>query len=756
MPLITEKKASLAGGVNQQASEHRLSSQVEEMIDCVPTLDRGLMKRSPTENLPLKFLDDSVATLDFTNDMWSYEFDKGSGLEESDEFSYTINENGLQILNTTSGILYENGNGINYEGAANTYLNGVFAGRNGYSATTIKDTVFLVNKTIEPLMLTTIEVPDFDIKGYIWVKRSDPIDGYKHGADIYLKLNGVDQPVISVPLGTAKVSSDAAATDLATRITAASVNLTATASGSVVEIIVSGAGYTMEAVNASDSFGDSASFGWGYKVEALSDLPKNMGTFAPLVRIGKNARESFWMLYSGGQWKEHYEVGINTGVDPDTMPHIVVPELNIGTGFVEFYVRTYQVDGVNKWDDRDKGDNTTNKPPLFLDPDKLSPIKDIFFFRNRMGLITSGGTSLSEVGEYGNFFRTSVATLLDGDRVDSAVESRAAINIEHALVFDDSVLFFSNKSQFRFEGGDILSPKSFKITEITSYEIDQRIKPLAMNNHVYFVSKRGDKSAVFEMRISNNSTRSSEADDITAHCQSYIDGDLDRMTSSPVNNMLFLTSRDNTDTVFVYKYYDSGNTRHQSAWFKWSFNGEVFVGFTIGKKFHIMINRKEVIAGSDWVMGTGEWRMAKPWLMTSSWIMSPDDITDLPQFEKLNIFPQDQNLVFLDNDDTIINSFVNFGEWVAGQDGNKEIRGSLKFRTIEFSSEDGSEFGLWVRDKNRDTIRTVAHKYIDGRKPSVYGDSKNIETGIVGQDDKGFRLTAVSFEGTLNRRAKTK
>ena len=751
MSLITEKKGSLSGGVNQQAAEHRLSSQVEEMINCLPTLDRGLLKRNPTSKLDIKYLDGTEANLSFDNDMWSYEYDKGSSSGDTDlsEFSVSITPTkGLQILNVRTGTLYNKTSGINYEGNSEAYLSSSFAGRNGYAATTIKDTIFMVNKTISPVMKNSTEVHPYEQRGYIWIKRIDPIDGYNYGCTIYLDYNGTET-IVDIPLGEAKTSSSAAAADLATRITASSTYLTATSNGSLVEI-KSTSGRNIDSVNASDSYGDSASFGWGHNVETVSDLPSNMADYRPLVQVGSNDRDSYWLYYTSGIWKEHYEIGIPVEVDGDTMPHTIKQKLNSSTGYTEFYVSTFE------WENREIGDETTNKVPRFLDTELNAPIKDIFFFRNRMGLITSSGTSLSETGEYGNFFRTSVAALLDSDRIDTGVESRTAINMEYNIVFDDSVVFFSDKSQFRFEGGDILSPSSYKITEILQNEVDLSIRPVVLNDKIFFVSRRGDYSAVFEMYISNSSTRSSEAIDITAHCQSYIDGELDRLTTSPVNNMLFISSRENRDTAFVYKYYDSGDTRHQSAWFKWTFNGQLFATFALGKSFHITIDRTGGVEGGDWIVGTGVWRMDEVWKMASPWIMSPESIESVQQFESLDIFPQYHGNTFLDNDDTIIPSFVNFGEWVSGAEGNKEIRGTLKFKTIQISAEPDSEYGVWIEDTNRGTTREIKHKYIDGRKPMVYGDAKVMKTGIIAEEEKGFRINTISFEGNLNLRARAR
>ncbi len=744
MALITEKKKDLSGGVNQQAPVHRLGNQVEEMINCVPTVDRGLLKRSPTRHLRLKDVYGRRAELDYDLDMWTYEYDRGTGGDNLSEFSFSMTPDGLQIVNVNTGVVYREGMGLNYLGFSKQYLF-PFGGRMGYSATVVKDTVFLTNKLRQPRMLPSTESDPYKRRGYIWIKRADFVNGYSYGASIHLRSTNGHTSVINVApvLATDTV---AGASALASAIASSSSLIGASASGSNVEVLCT-TGYTIESVNATDTFGNLASFGWAWQVDSMSDLPNNMGAYSPLVRVGTSSQSAYWMDYKEGAWRESYQVGIDTEIDETTMPHIVYRQYNSSTKQVEFFVEVY------KWNDRAFGDDKTNKRPSFLNPEMATPIKDIFFFRNRMGVITESSITMSEVGEYGNFFRTSVAALLDGDRIDSGVESRHAVRMEYALVYDDSVIMFSDKSQFRFSGGNLLSPASYTITEITANEVNIAVRPINLNDRLFFVAKRGDYSAVYEMFISNNSNRSSGAVDISAHCQAYIDMDVDRLTGSPVNNMLFITSRENRRVMFAYKYHESGGQKHQSAWFKWRFNGDIYAGFAIGKDFHLMINRDEAVKKSDWILGTGRWVMEKLWKMDAPWIMSPASLQGLPQFESMEIFPPEPDeVIFIDNNFATYESFVNFGEWVLGTDGNKEIRGSLKMKTIIINGSDDSTFDLWVKNKMRGTIRVVEHKYLKGRKPMVYGDSKDVETGFISDDPTGFKIASVSFEGDFNKR----
>ena len=154
MGLITNSLESLYGGVNQQSAEHRLSNQVEEMINAYPTLDKGLLKRNPTTNLELS------AAIDFSDDTWTYEYDRGLAGAETEKYSVEITENGVQIINIATGKVYVHGNGLSVLDIDGVEMTTVtehpylypFAGSNGYAATTIKDTTFIVNKSKIPTL----------------------------------------------------------------------------------------------------------------------------------------------------------------------------------------------------------------------------------------------------------------------------------------------------------------------------------------------------------------------------------------------------------------------------------------------------------------------------------------------------------------------------------------------------------------------------------------------------------------------------
>ncbi len=381
---------------------------------------------------------------------------------------------------------------------------------------------------------------------------------------------------------------------------------------------------------------------------------------------------------------------------------------------------------------------------------------------------------MSEVGEYGNFFRTSVSALLDSDRIDAGVESVNAVNLEYAVALEDSIILFADKAQFRFNGGDFLSPANFTIIQEMAYDVNIKVRPLFMNDRIFFVVPRGTKSAVYEMQVSNQSTLASGANDITSHCQTYIDGAIDKLSGSSIDNMLFINSLDDysdgterilRNTVFVYKYLDAGNVRQQSAWFKWTYDGDVLSGFALAGHFYLLIDRSDIMKDSPrWIMNgiddtpepdtstAGKWNMSEQWNMKGIWMMTPAVYEHAVVFERMQIHPRNINLNFLDNGATKIDGYVAFGEWVYGVDGNRDPRGKLLMKTVEIYGE--GHLALWVRDNQRLSYREIESKYaMSPRKPMMYGESKNVRIGIKNEGDTGFRIDTVSLEGNVTRRA---
>ena len=736
MAIISNVFESLYNGVNQQAAEHRLATQVEEMINAYPTLDQGLLRRNPSLKLTLD------KAIDFNTDVWTYAYDRGLTGVDEEKYVIKITTTDIEIINISTGAVYKDGDGITMIGNASDYifsLAGVagFAGTMGYAATTVKDTTFITNKTIEPAVISTGGNTDYLKRGYVWIESANSAGAYAYYVSI-------DDGVNSATYGASHVLSTSAAYYLAAAITAGG-KWTATAEGSVVQIV--SATNNFVSVESSDTWGNQASSSWIYKVQYTTDLPKNMGFQDAIVKVtgsGDNTFASFWLLYNGSAWEETKDPSVVNQINADLMPHTITREADL----------SFTIEAYDQWGDMKVGDNVSNKAPSFVG----NVIKDIFFFKNRLGLLTAQTVVLSEVGEYGNFWRTTTAAVLDSDYIDAPVDTAEVVSLEYSVYLQDSIMLFSDKAQFRLSGGKILSPKDVQISKTSAYETNMETRPIFMNDRIFFCSRRGEFTAVMEYKVHENND-TFDATDISAHVQSYIPGDVAMLSGSPINSMLFITAASQPNTVWVYKYYDNGADRVQAAWFKWTFNGIIYSAFSLGKNLNVLIERDASVAATDWILRTGTWDMSKHWDNSLPWVMSPSSLVKSNQFERVPIAPLSYTDVFKDNagdsNETIIPTIVALGEWVySTRAEGKDIRGHLKVKTAMITSEEDSIFTLRVNDIKRNTTRDIKSKYTVGRKPMIYGDAKNMRLFIESTEDTGFRINSVSLEGTLTKRDK--
>ena len=492
---------------------------------------------------------------------------------------------------------------------------------------------------------TTTHIPketSLSKDGYVWIKRSDPADvGYTYTVTVIDELNNVASSSVT------ETTTDEAAEKIALAING-DTNFSASAIVSVVKITALNA--DIKSVDAGDSYGNQASFGWTDEVQTSMDLPLNLGFEGSLVKVIGTSSSSFvayWLIYKDGQWRETVDPLSSIHIAPSSMPHILVRNSNNTFTFKEY----------DKWVDKKVGDDKSNPSPTFVaSENNRSPvIKDIFFFKNRLGFITGRTVILSEVGKYGNFFRTTVAALLDSDRIDATVDTTKAIELEYAVYLENSVMLFAD-IQFMLQGGAVLSPSNIQISQTSAYELNRNIRPIFMNDRIFFCTKRGAHTAVMEYFISDTVSTQTEANDITSHVQTYIPSNVSKLSGSPINNMLFIMCGCDDSTLFIFKYQDIDRKRIQASWFKWIFNGKLYNAFSFGKYLNLMIERKEAVYVTDWVVATGIWEGDKLWQDDGTWMGDDSSIGVKNQFEQVPISPLPYDTTtFIDDAHTVEN-----------------------------------------------------------------------------------------------------
>lgn len=582
MALISQAVPNLINGVSQQPPSLRLNTQAELQENGLSSVVNGLSKRPSTQHVA----------------------DLGSITNLDKAFIHTIrrdeNEFYSMVIDTTGTIRVfdKQGTARTVTNNATSYLTGLTNPSEELAAVSIADTTFIVNKTTVVGKDTTTS-PVRNPEALVFVKQADYSSTYR------LKLTkGANTSTIEFATKSSTQSSTAitqnaergASTDLIAEnlgtFNATPVNtsyydnivngvavtgLTITVLGSVVHIQSDDS--TDFTVEVGDSHGGDHLLLFKGSTGDFKKLPAEAPEDFVIEVAGDNqkAQDDYYVKFNGGVWKETVEPNILTDLDASTMPHKLQKDSSAN---FTFEAQSYK--------ERRIGSDVTNPFPSFVD----FTIADIFFHRNRLGLLADENVIFSRAGEFVDFdfFRKSALTIVDSDPIDVAVSSNKVSILKHAVPFNESLLLFSDLTQFKVTGAPVLSPETINVSNTTEFEASLRSKPAQSGKYVYFASKRGAWSGMWEYFVDSD-TDTNDASEITSHVPEYIDGEITSIQASSNEDMLIAKSSNDPKAVYVYRYYWQGREKLQASWSRWVFDGDVIgVSFNLAD-IYLLIKR---------------------------------------------------------------------------------------------------------------------------------------------------------------------
>ena len=643
MPLITSKIQNLLNGVSQQADTQRYPSQGDEQINLYSSPVEGLIKRNPTQHLAKAFasaagLTDTyshVINRDSTEQYvvnvrsttkktatWNTGTDRVSctahGFVAGDEVRFygatlgTLNKtdryyvispttNDFQVSLTSGGSavdITDAGSSTQEvsldpisvvdlaDGSIKTITTTDDASylvsttpSTVYESSTIADYTFFVNNSVTVLE-DTATYSNADYRAWVYIIQGD------YGTVYTINLAGTDYSYTTGTTDRTQITTEYIATQLQTAV------------GSPTGFTISKNGSTLEFQHASDftittrdGLGDSAMGEVKDTADDFIDLPshsRNGWTLAVTGDVESN-NDDYYVKFTAddpsgapfgkGTWAESAATGVKYQLDATTMPHVLIRNSD---GTFTFKKAT--------WDARTAGDAVTAPPPSFVG----KKIKGLVLFRDRLGFLSGENVSLSESGEYFNFYRTTTVTSLGSDFLDVRASHNKVSNLHAAIPYNRNLILFSDRTQFMLTGGDVLSPDSISISQETEYETDPNSVPVVSGSNVYFPFPRGSYSGVMEYMISPE-TEQMQGIDTTTHIPKYIDGTIKRITSNSTDPVLVVTSGGYTTGVYVYAYYTSGNKKVQASWSKFDFGTDATIRSAdfVGKTLILTVKRSD-------------------------------------------------------------------------------------------------------------------------------------------------------------------
>lgn len=601
MPLVAQSTSSYKGGVSQQPDIVRFPDQLTQQINGFSSQVQGLQKRPPTKHIKRlgDKIDGSASKFHIIN------------RDENEQYLLEMRNRQLKIWD-----LNGNPKTVNIKDDA-AYLE-VQNPNDDFRAVTIADYTFILNRNKIVQMDSATSPRTGEDTALVYIKNAQyaktyalffgdtfacgmitPDGGQAKQAvqttSAYIAQKLVDLfhgriSATTVQEGGSWTTYDDLLNNVGGRASAGYSrnpnfnfsSYTLEVNGDSVISIYNRSNYSMPNVIVKDGFGNTNAYAIKGYVSSVSKLPPAApnGYICRIKGQSNSSDDDYYVKYDQGKnaWLQTLAPNIKYRYKADTMPHALVREANGSFSFKRL-----------QWSQRKVGDDDSNPQPSFIG----SNINDIFFYRNRLGFISEQNVILSGSSDFYNFWFRSAAAIADTDPIDLAVSSNKVSILTHAVPFARQLMLFSRQGQFVLSSDGVMTPKSAKVDQITSFDYSDDAQPVGIGQSIFFINNRINYSSLMRYYTIQDVADLKDAQDTSAHIPTYIPKGIFRLSGNTTDNTVLMCSRSAPNTVWVFKYIIINGQSLQQSWSKWTFGYEgsqVLLAQFVGADIYLLIN----------------------------------------------------------------------------------------------------------------------------------------------------------------------
>jgi len=590
MTSVSQRIPNFIGGVSQQADEKMLLGQVKDALNCYPDITLGMLKR-PGGKFLGKLASLTASTSD--NTAWFSMF-----RDNQEKYIATVSSAGVtKVWNILTGLAATVTYPAGKQASIESYLTAT--DYRSIKTLTINDFTYIVNSE---KIVTAKAAPSWNAK-----RQATLIVTTVDHANTYSVTIGASTFTYTSP------SSGSGNLIISTVMAGISAAIT---SGFATKTIIDNTIYlTFSSDTNVSAFGGPD----GKYIRAFQD---SVDTFARLPEQAKHnqvvkinntsaGQDDFYLKFiaddgvSGkGYWEETIAPNVSTGLNEATMPVAL-----IRTSLSPLTFRATFLDGsetINSlpllWEPRLVGDNDSNAHPTFVD----NTIQDIFLFNNRLGFLTEDNVSMSQAGDYYNFYHKSATTLTASDPIDLSCASIKPATIRSVVPITQGLLLFSDSQQFLMEAENgAWTPANCTISTIANYECDRYLKPIDLGSTVLYASRNQSWSRVFEI-FTRGQRETPTVTETTKIVPEWMPQSITDSVGSAQNGLWAASARA-SNTLYLYKFFEQGDERPMAAWVKWllpsnvihtAVQSDVLYVLTSGTEGYTVTQHKLVLAPS--------------------------------------------------------------------------------------------------------------------------------------------------------------
>lgn len=201
-------------------------------------------------------------------------------------------------------------------------------------------------------------------------------------------------------------------------------------------------------------------------------------------------------------------------------------------------------------------------------------------FQDRL-LVGSGGVVVcSKVGDYLNFFRSTMLTLPADDAFEMKSQGPDDDVLRHSVLYDQNLVIFGDKRQYVVSGKVALSPTNANMAVMSNYAGTADAAPHTAGGLIFYAKREETYSSVHEVRPGQGLQNSPESYPVSSQISSYLPGKVIELTSNASPSYVFLRTTGNRNALFTFFYVDSPQGRRLDSWSRWDFDPAL--GLVIG------------------------------------------------------------------------------------------------------------------------------------------------------------------------------
>ena len=570
MTAVSQRVANFLGGISQQADEKLFPGQVKDALNCYPDTTLGLIKRPGGKYLGMLANTTPVVS---DNNRWFSIF-----RSETERYIADVDSSGNvrvwdMLTGTQKTVTYSAGK----ETAIKAYLATTAAGQ-AWSSTNIKtltinDFTYLLNTqkvvqaqntpTFNKNRQATITVvgvyfaTEYKVtiggSTYSYTTRTDYVTGTPPPEVLPLKLSEVVTGISNAITGGYATKEIIDNTIYLTFSSDTTVSAQAGTDGKALRVFQN-------------------------SVDTFNRLPEQ-GKHGQVVKIANTSadKDDFYLKFvadngtSGvGTWEETRSPAVSPGLKPETMPMALIRNSD-GTFKVIMLDKSETVNTLPlAWEERLVGDDDSNSHPSFVD----ATIQDLFLFNNRLGFLTEDNVSMSQAGDYYNFYHKTATTQVISDPIDISCSSIKPAILHAVMPIPQGLLLFSRSQQFLMEAENgAWTPATTTIRTLSNYECDPYIQPHDLGSTVMFVSKNQNWSRCFEI-FTRGQRESPTVTEATKQVPEWMPNTITHAVGNSQNGLWVGTNKASS-YAYLFRYYEEADERKLAAWVRWQLAGNI-------------------------------------------------------------------------------------------------------------------------------------------------------------------------------------